>query len=48
MPGAIRTATIDISKAFDSVWRASLLYKLNPYAILTKPSFKDLAIVFIF
>ena len=28
--GATRAVTLDISKAFDKVWHAGLLYKLNP------------------
>ena len=31
--GAIRAVALDISKAFDRVWHASLLHKLKPYGI---------------
>ena len=32
--GATRAVALDISKAFDRVWLAGLLYKLNSYGIL--------------
>ena len=32
-PGATRAVALDISKAFDMVWYASLLHKLEPYGI---------------
>ena len=31
--GATRAVALDISKAFDRVWHAGLLYKLNSYGI---------------